>query len=257
MIRNEKIYFKARINHGKEVTDGTYEYIIMPGASSQDVENYAAAPSIEVVRNDADVQAIVDKENNIYAMNVWTVAPTNVNGILLNTSASVYMTEEDGFITISISDPKQKDVQLNLKLDEGYDFVVSKDDTVSVNEDESFTIDTTGSAGATHTIKVARVDKSELQKLVDEADKLDADKYTEESWSLFETVLIDAKAVLNSETSIQAEVNKAIENLTAAMENLEEKEIVNKDQLKNLYDKVKDVQNDNYTEESWNKFVSA
>ena len=253
----EKTYFKAGINHGKTVTDGTYEYIIMPGASSQDVENYATAPSIEVIRNDADVQAIADTEHNVYAMNVWTESPTSVNGISLNTSASVYMTEEDGIITISISDPKQKDVQLNVALDEGYDFVLSKDDTVRVNEDGSFTIDTTGSAGATHTIKVARVDKSELQDLVDEADRLDEQQYTEDSWALFARALHDAKAVLNTETSLQAEVDQAVSNLTAAMQNLVEKETVNKDELRALYDKVKDIQQEEYTEDSWNDFISA
>lgn len=96
------------INHGQNANNDSYEYVILPGSSEAELENFAKNNTIEVVRNDTDVQAIKDSANGIFAMNVWTMDPVTVEGITVNDSASIYTETKDGIMTINVSESKTK-----------------------------------------------------------------------------------------------------------------------------------------------------
>lgn len=98
-----------------------------------------------------------------------------------------------------------------------------------------------------------QVDKSELQKLIDEASNKNKDEYTEESWASFETALNDAKGVSTNENASQDVVDKACESLSKAIEELK----FNKSQLKVVIDQVENKNSEDYTEESWETFANA
>lgn len=68
------------------------------------------------------------------------------------------------------------------------------------------------------------VDKTALQKKVDEYSKLNAKDYTEESWSEFSKALEEAKAVLQNEKATQDDVDKALAALNTLYGALEEPE---------------------------------
>ena len=59
-------------------------------------------------------------------------------------------------------------------------------------------------------------DTTELNKLVSSVEGLNPSDYTEKSWNSFETELNEAKDILAKETPTQAEINEAVEHLTAA-----------------------------------------
>lgn len=67
---------------------------------------------------------------------------------------------------------------------------------------------------------VVEVDKSALKKVVTEANKKQASKYTATSWTTFKKTLALAKAVLANPTSSQAEVDRALNNLNVASSKL-------------------------------------
>lgn len=75
-INYTNTFFKMGINHGQNANNDSYEYVILPGSSEAELENFAKNNTIEVVRNDTDVQAIKDSVNGIFAMNVWTMDPS-------------------------------------------------------------------------------------------------------------------------------------------------------------------------------------
>ena len=224
-------FFKMGINHGDSVEDGTYEYVLLPGSTEEETAEFARNNTIEVVRNDADVQAVKDTESGVFAMNVWPVDGASVNGITVNASASVYTQTADGVMTIAISEPKQQDVQLQLTLEDGYVEVISADEGVTVNEDGSFSIDTTDSAGASYIIKVKTsadsVSKKTLEFFLNKAKGYVEDGtvggLVESIQKMFEDAIAKGEAVMADEDATREEVLDAAADLMFAIHALEMK----------------------------------
>ena len=58
------------INHGDSVENGTYSYVLLPGSTEEETAAFAENSTVEVVRNDVDVQAVKDTQSGAFAMNV-------------------------------------------------------------------------------------------------------------------------------------------------------------------------------------------
>src|SRR5699024_1409651 len=69
-------YFKMGINHGDSVENGTYSYVLLPGSTEEETAAFAENSTVEVVRNDVDVQAVKDTQSGAFAMNVWPTEGT-------------------------------------------------------------------------------------------------------------------------------------------------------------------------------------
>ena len=112
---------------------------------------------------------------------------------------------------------------------------------------------------------VPSVNKDALKDMIDEAETLNKDDYTAETWSELEEALNAAQAVFETEDATQAEVDAALNALATAYGNLTEVELgpgsdkpsVNKDAL-NQAIKVNAGKNEkDYTAESWAAFQTA
>ena len=66
------------------------------------------------------------------------------------------------------------------------------------------------------------VDKTELEAAIKDAEAIEADKYTQDSYSALAEALDAARTVLADESAAQGQVNEAVESLRAAIENLVE-----------------------------------
>ncbi len=70
---------------------------------------------------------------------------------------------------------------------------------------------------------IENVDKTDLSTAVDDAKKLDPDKYTSESWQEYQKVLDEAKEILQDDKLVQSDVEKILKKLAAAKAKLTEK----------------------------------
>lgn len=105
-----------------------------------------------------------------------------------------------------------------------------------------------------------KIDKEQLKKLVEEIDKMDLSKYTDETKEALLSVLDKAKVVLNHEEALEIDIQNAMKELTEAKENLKKKESsenVDKSKLKAAISKASQLQINNYTEESAKVFKEA
>lgn len=50
--------FTLYFDHGVHPSDARYEYVVLPAAAPEEVASYATEPAVEVLRNDADIQAV-------------------------------------------------------------------------------------------------------------------------------------------------------------------------------------------------------
>ncbi|MEK3884651.1 polysaccharide lyase family 8 super-sandwich domain-containing protein [Paenibacillus sp. PL2-23] len=113
-------YMTMWFNHGANPSAASYEYVLLPNKTSAQVASYAAAPSIEVLANTAEVQAVRDNILGIVGANFWTDGAHEVDFIKSNKKASV-MTKESGngeLLELSVSDPTQANTgTIELELD--------------------------------------------------------------------------------------------------------------------------------------------
>ena len=94
-------------------------------------------------------------------------------------------------------------------------------------------------------------DPRELNEAVAEAEKVDKDKYTEESIKALEEALAAAKAVQEKDDATQEEIDKAVADLKAAINALEPAAVtVDPSELNEAVAEAEKVDKDNYTEES-------
>ena len=110
-------------------------------------------------------------------------------------------------------------------------------------------------ATAMHMLEFLKGDKAELQDLVDSTAELVEGNYTEESWSALQEALTNANTVLNNENAMQEEVDEAYDNLQAAINGLEEAEVVDKSLLEAMVNKVLGLEEDKYIESTWSAML--
>ena len=106
-------------------------------------------------------------------------------------------------------------------------------------------------ASAMHMLEFYKGDKTELQSLVDVAADLVEGNYTEESWTELQEALVEANTALENENAMQEEVDEAYDKLQAAIEGLEEAEVVDKTLLEAMVNKVLGLEENKYKESSW------
>lgn len=104
-----------------------------------------------------------------------------------------------------------------------------------------------------HMLDFVKGDKTALKAFIDKVSGLDSTKYTEATWTAFETELNEANSVYNDENAMQEEVNSAHEELVTAFLNL--RLIPDKSLLEELINKAEGLDSANYTKASY-KVVS-
>ena len=136
--------------------------------------------------------------------------------------------------------------EFNVTLNEAQD-IIANDKATQEEVDASFA----RLATAMHMLEFLKGDKAELQDLVDSTADLVEGNYTEESWSALQEALTNANTVLNNENAMQEEVDEAYDNLQAAINGLEEAEVVDKSLLEAMVNKVLGLEEDKYIASSW------
>ncbi|MBN2981016.1 S-layer homology domain-containing protein [Cohnella algarum] len=134
--------------------------------------------------------------------------------------------------------------------------------TVTAKSDNPAYTDSEASEPETYTVDQPTepaVDKTALKAKVTEINEenLQAEGYTQESWQALQDAMEAAQTVLNNEDATQAEVDAALEALTAAREALEEvvqTPVVDKSALQAEADRADDLNEAEYTTASWTNY---
>ncbi len=110
---------------------------------------------------------------------------------------------------------------------------------------------------AVEQLQVMKVDKTALEKLVEENQNRNESDYTKESWKVFTKAMELAQAVLTDPKATQAEVDDAVQAVRKAIEQLQEVTKVDKTALKKLVEENQNRVASGYTAESWQVFRKA
>ncbi|MCM0649609.1 Ig-like domain-containing protein [Clostridium swellfunianum] len=114
-------YVTAWFDHGLNPYNSGYSYVLLPGMSAKEVEQYAKNSDIEIVSNTPEVQAARKKSLNMLAANFWNDAIQTVDYITVNKKASVLSQMDNGYLDLSISDPtKENNATIEVDINEPY-----------------------------------------------------------------------------------------------------------------------------------------
>lgn len=100
------------------------------------------------------------------------------------------------------------------------------------------------------------VDTSELQNLVDSSN-YNSDDYTDESYTAYSEALSQANDVLSNADATQEDVDEALQALQNAINGLEDKPQINKDELQSAIANAEKYDSKDYTEESFSLLEHA
>ncbi len=108
-------------------------------------------------------------------------------------------------------------------------------------------------------VSTSEVDKTELEEETKEAESLNENDYTPESWEALEEALAQAEEVLNDPDATQEEINQALKDLEDAIAALAivTTPEVDKTELEEEYKEAKSLNESDYTPESWDALEKA
>ena len=230
----------ARDASGK-YADVTSEFTV---TTDKTVAKYDEGTSKITAANEGD-----DVEN--FIGNITTV---NVNGTDYAASGrgSVKIINADGSINLDAvaggqqsAKPKAADQQQGTKVFANYGTYTIKVTSTGYNTPLEFTF--------TH-----KADRTDLDKAIDAAEKLDKSAFTAVSWNAMSDALSAAKTVQANDAATDDAIAQALNALNSAVANLAAKATDEaKSALADLIESAGTVKNDGYTDASWNDFQTA
>lgn len=146
-------YLSLAFDHGKQPVDATYSYVLLPNKDVTQTESYSGNPDITVLTNTSSVQAVREETLKITAANFYK--PETADFITAEDPTSVMVKEEKNGLTLSVSDPTQKQDKIVIELNKSGLDVDKKDGTITVLQTSptiKLEVHVANSLGKTHSI---------------------------------------------------------------------------------------------------------
>lgn len=132
-----KPFFEINLYHGANPKDATYQYILIPCATAERTAEYAKAPEIEVISNTDKMQAVRKSALGLTCIAFYEAG--SCCGVTAHQPCLVILSEEDGNISVSVSEPTHKVTAVKVTLDKKYE-LMDAPLTVNVSEENGKTV---------------------------------------------------------------------------------------------------------------------
>lgn len=148
-------YQKVLIEHGQQVTDGHYAYVTYPDATEQKLNDLVTSNQFSVLANTKEVQAVKDNQSGTIGANIWAANGATIADISTNKPAALLVKKVGNQYTINVSDPRQSNELIDVKLPNAVKAVHEKDEAISLKEDgQTIAVNTKNALGKTMSITV-------------------------------------------------------------------------------------------------------
>lgn len=126
-------YLTMYINHGKNIKNEKYSYVLLPNKNEKMVEEYSKNPNIEIIQNDDVAHGVKNKKLNIEAVNFWKEGKNTVGNITSTGKSSVIIKEnkDDNTLSIAISDPTFLEKNIPIEINKEATEVLKADHRIS------------------------------------------------------------------------------------------------------------------------------
>lgn len=144
-------YVSLAVRHDME--NDTYQYVLLPGKDADEAGAYSEDPDIEILSNTPFVQAVHEKNEEVYSYVFWE--PQNGEmvraGDVESDYATVVMKKDGERITLAVSSPMQDRDTVKVRLYGQNLKPGAYDDSIAITEEEGsclLTVDVKGARGA-------------------------------------------------------------------------------------------------------------
>lgn len=144
----------------------SYSYVLLPNKNKEDVESYSQNPNVTILSNTKNVHSVKETTLGITAANFFAAGTADI--ITAENPSSVMVKEEKGELTLSVSDPTQKQNTVIIELDKTGLSVISKDDTVNVLQTSptiKVEVNVAGAIGKSHVVKFQVDEMNDIERL--------------------------------------------------------------------------------------------
>lgn len=166
-------YLSLSFEHGVNPKNEAYSYVLLPGKSVKETEDYSQKSDVMILNQTSAVHAVKEQHLGITAANFWEGNAT-VDILRSHQPASVLVREEGDELTLSVSDPTHGQDKIVIDLGKIGLSVISQDETVTVAHMSPYTkveFDVSNSLGRTHTVKFKykqNIEVKDLKNLVEQ-----------------------------------------------------------------------------------------
>ncbi|RUT43733.1 DNRLRE domain-containing protein [Paenibacillus anaericanus] len=151
MTRN---YLSLAFDHGNAPQNSSYAYVLLPNKDATGTEQYSLNPDIEILSKSNKVHAVRENKLGMTAFNFWEASQAEF--VRAFNPASVMVKEDGDKLTVSVSDPTQKQDKIVVDLGKVVLKEMKKDASINVLQTSPYLkleIDTKGSIGKSHVIQ--------------------------------------------------------------------------------------------------------
>jgi hyaluronate lyase len=167
-----RTYATIWYDHGVKPSNAHYAYVLFPGQSASKTAAYAASPTVQILQNDGNIQAIKETSTNIWAGNFWAAGTVDVV-TSASPSVSIIFRVSGSTLTVTVSDPSLEQTQLSITINiAGYHSVVQADSHITViklSSAISFTVNVSSQQMAYYTATFSQEARHATQRLAKRA----------------------------------------------------------------------------------------
>jgi hyaluronate lyase len=103
------------VDHGAAPADASAAYVVVPGVTPEAMAQWAAAPPVEILANDATVAAARDRRDGAIGAAFWRAGA--IGGIAVDRPVVVFRSGDTKSASIAVSDPARRSTTVRLTLD--------------------------------------------------------------------------------------------------------------------------------------------
>jgi chondroitin AC lyase len=113
--------FRLWFDHGKNPRDRSYEYILIPGADREKLENLEKKDHLEI-RNDKDIQAVYSKDRTCVGIVFYKAGMFDGDPVIeVNKPCIVMVKQKPEGLQVSMADPSQLEKEIQITLNGEYE----------------------------------------------------------------------------------------------------------------------------------------
>lgn len=113
-------FISMAVNHGNDPEADTYAWVTLANVSEEELAAYTAAPTIEVLVNEENVQGVYDSESGQNAFNFFAAGSAQLESgetVTVSGPASIIVAKGEHGYEIAVSDPTQANGSVDVTID--------------------------------------------------------------------------------------------------------------------------------------------
>ncbi len=133
-----------------------YAFAMLPGADQQKLDSFVREPSVNVLANNDQVQAIEHSESGLMAANFWEEGRAGI--VSANEPMSIMVEPSKDLIHVAISDPTRSWGRVSFAMDGNLELIADPEQRISFNEKGEIKADLSGLRGSSYQFTLRKVE---------------------------------------------------------------------------------------------------